>query len=214
MGPGTQVHSPTPATTTRNGWATCEELFSAPRNTFYTQTELYLDPLNKSLHSHTLHSLHLEDAILSSNGNNAPQTWHASYIANPEYGHDCMRRAMAHAITKRPLHRHPLSHRHHPHPPTMETHTPYRHFKYTTSPYTHHLYTLNNDANTCLPPTNTSARMNTSVHQIGGRLPLPGIGEWELNMACFVLHWELNMANLMRTSSLPLAWHVFGSIGS
>jgi hypothetical protein len=68
-----KVHSPTPATTTRNKWATRDDLFSA-LSTFHIQTELYSDLLNKSLQSHTYHSLYPEDMVLSSIDNNAPLT--------------------------------------------------------------------------------------------------------------------------------------------
>jgi hypothetical protein len=58
LGSRSKIYSPTPATTTRNRWATREDILSALRNTFHTQTELYSDPLNKSLHSHNYHSLY------------------------------------------------------------------------------------------------------------------------------------------------------------
>jgi hypothetical protein len=60
LGKCSEVLSLTPATTTRNRLATSEDLLYALRNTFHTQTELYSDHLNKSLHSHTYHSLYLE----------------------------------------------------------------------------------------------------------------------------------------------------------
>jgi hypothetical protein len=47
--------------------------------------------------------------------------------------------------------------------------------------------------NVVVDATVTSARMNTSVPQIGTRLPFRG-----------VLHWELSKASLRRTSALPL----------
>jgi hypothetical protein len=74
LGSRSQIHSPTPAITTLNIWATREDLFTTLRNTFHIQTELYSDPLNKSLHSHTYHSLYHEDIVFSSSGSNAPHT--------------------------------------------------------------------------------------------------------------------------------------------
>jgi hypothetical protein len=53
-----EIHSPTPVTTTHNRWATREDLLTALRSTFHIQTELYSDPLNKSLNSHSYHSLY------------------------------------------------------------------------------------------------------------------------------------------------------------
>jgi hypothetical protein len=44
----------------------------------------------------------------------------------------------------------------------------------------------------------TSARINTNASRILHPLA--------------TLHWELSMANLMRTSALLLAWHAFGSV--
>jgi hypothetical protein len=73
LGSRSDIHSPTPATTTRNKWVTREDLLTALRNTSHIQTELYSDPLNKSLHSHTYHSLYPEDVIFSFSGRNAPQ---------------------------------------------------------------------------------------------------------------------------------------------
>jgi hypothetical protein len=152
LGSRSEIHYPTPATTTRNRWATRDEdLLKALRHTFHIQTKLYSDPLNKSLHSHTYHSLYPEDIVFSSSGSNAPHTWRGTNIANPEYDHDCMRRAMEHTITS--------AHLTASHTPSATIlilprweHTPYRHTKYINSPYTHHLYTLPNDANTFLPP--------------------------------------------------------------
>jgi hypothetical protein len=40
-----------------------------------------------------------EHTVFSSSGCNAPRTWHGTNIANPEYDHECMRRAMEHANT-------------------------------------------------------------------------------------------------------------------
>jgi hypothetical protein len=57
LGSHSEIHSPTPATTTRNRWATREDLLTTLRNTFHTQTQLYSDPLNKSLHPHTHYTL-------------------------------------------------------------------------------------------------------------------------------------------------------------
>jgi hypothetical protein len=79
-----ESHSPTPATTTRNRWATREDLLTTLRYTFHIRTELYSDPFNKSLHSHTYHPLYPEDIVFSSSGSNAPHTWHGTNIANPE----------------------------------------------------------------------------------------------------------------------------------
>ena len=97
------------------------------------QTELYSDPLNKSLHSHTYHSFHPEDIVFSSSGTNAPHTWQGTNIANPEYDHECMRRAMENAITS--------AHLTASHTPSATIlilprweHTPYRHSKYINSP--------------------------------------------------------------------------------
>jgi hypothetical protein len=55
LGFRSEIHSPIPTTTTRNRWATREGLLTALRTTFHIKTELYSDPLNKSLHSHTYH---------------------------------------------------------------------------------------------------------------------------------------------------------------
>jgi hypothetical protein len=98
LGSRSKVQSPTPAITTRNRWATREDLLTALRSTFHIQTELYSDPLNKSLHAHTYHSLYPEDIVFSSSGSNAPYTWHGTNIASPEYDQECMRRAMKNAI--------------------------------------------------------------------------------------------------------------------
>jgi hypothetical protein len=65
----------------------------------FRDNTLYSNPLNKSLHSHTYHTLCPKDTVFSSSGSNAPHTLHGTNIANPEYDHDCMRRAMEHAIT-------------------------------------------------------------------------------------------------------------------
>jgi hypothetical protein len=46
LGSRSEIHSPTPATTTRNRWATREDLLTALRTTFHIKTELYSDPLN------------------------------------------------------------------------------------------------------------------------------------------------------------------------
>jgi hypothetical protein len=63
IGSRSEIHSPTPATTTRNRWATREDLLTTLRNTFHIHTELYSDPLNKSLHSHSYHSLYPKDIV-------------------------------------------------------------------------------------------------------------------------------------------------------
>jgi hypothetical protein len=124
-----EINSATPANTTRNRWATREDLLSALRTTFHIQTELYSDLLNKSLHSHTYYSLYREDIVFSSNGSNAPHTWDGTNIDNPEYDQECMRRAMEHAITS--------AHCTASHSPIATIlilprweHTPYRHSKY------------------------------------------------------------------------------------
>jgi hypothetical protein len=152
LGSRSEIHSPSLATITCNRWATREDLLTALPHTFHIQTELYSDPLNKSLHSYTYHSLYPEDIFFSSSGSNTPHTWHGTNIANPEYDHECMRRVMEHAITN--------AHLTASHTPCATIlilprweHTPYRHSKYINSPYTHHLYTLPSDANTFLPPT-------------------------------------------------------------
>jgi hypothetical protein len=83
LGSRSEIHSPTPHTTTRNKWVTREDLLTALGNTFHIYTELYSYPLNKSLHSHTYHSLYLEDIVFSSSGSNAPHKWHGTNNANP-----------------------------------------------------------------------------------------------------------------------------------
>jgi DNA integrity scanning protein DisA with diadenylate cyclase activity len=120
------------------------------RNTFHIQTYIHPDPLNKSLHSHTYQSLYHEDVLFSSSGSCAPHTGHGTNIANPECDHECIRRAIEHAITS--------AHSTASHTPSGTIlilprweHTPYRHSKYINSPYTHHLCTNSNDANTFLP---------------------------------------------------------------
>jgi hypothetical protein len=82
----------------------------------------------------TYHSLYPEDIVFSSNGSNAPHTWHGTNIANPEYDHKCMRIAMEHAITN--------AHSTASHTPSATIlilprweHAPYRHSKYITCPY-------------------------------------------------------------------------------
>jgi hypothetical protein len=61
------------------------DMLSTLRNTFHTQTELYSEPLNKALHSHTYHSSYPNDVVIfSSNGSHAPQAWHGIKIANQE----------------------------------------------------------------------------------------------------------------------------------
>jgi hypothetical protein len=44
LGSGSEIHSPTPATTTLNRWATREDLLTALRNTFYTLRTLLRPP--------------------------------------------------------------------------------------------------------------------------------------------------------------------------
>jgi hypothetical protein len=44
LGSRSEIHSPTPATTTRKRWVTREDPLSALRNTFHAQTEFYSDP--------------------------------------------------------------------------------------------------------------------------------------------------------------------------
>jgi hypothetical protein len=138
LGSRSEIHSPSPATTTRNIWATREDLLTTLRNTFHTQTKLYSYPLYKSLNSHTYHSQYPEEIVFSSSGCNAPHTWHGTNIANLEYDHKCMRRAIERAITS--------AHSTASHTPIATIlilprwgHTPYRHSKYIASPYTHHL---------------------------------------------------------------------------
>jgi hypothetical protein len=45
LGSRSEIHSPTPATTTRNRWTIREDLLSALRSTFHIQNGLYSDPL-------------------------------------------------------------------------------------------------------------------------------------------------------------------------
>jgi hypothetical protein len=59
IGTRSEVHSPTPATKTRNRRATSENLLSALRNTLHTQIKLYSDP------THAYHSLYPKDVVLS-----------------------------------------------------------------------------------------------------------------------------------------------------
>jgi hypothetical protein len=99
LGSRSEIHSPTPATTTHNRWATRDDLLTALHNAFHIHTELCSDPHKKSLHSHCYYSLYPEDIVFTSIGINAPHTWHGTDIANPEYDHECMRRAMEHAVT-------------------------------------------------------------------------------------------------------------------
>jgi hypothetical protein len=59
----------------KNIWVTREDLIEALRTPFNTTIELYSNPLDKSLGSHTYHSLYPEDLLLSSSNNNATFAW-------------------------------------------------------------------------------------------------------------------------------------------
>jgi hypothetical protein len=98
LGSRSEIHSPTPATTTRSKWDTREDLLTALHSTFHIQTELYSDHLNKSLHSYTYQSFYPEDKVFSSYGSNAPHTSHGTNIANPEYDHECFPNGNTHPI--------------------------------------------------------------------------------------------------------------------
>jgi hypothetical protein len=67
----------------QNIWATREDHLGAFRTAFNTTTELYYDPLNKSLSPHTYHFLYSENMVFSTSGSNAAFAWQGTIIKNP-----------------------------------------------------------------------------------------------------------------------------------